>query len=63
MLIGVVGCGGFGREVMPILQETLERTQIYATLVFVKTAASFWQRREWVSGLVRRGVFPRRGQR
>lgn len=38
MLIGVVGCGGFGREVMPILQETLERTQIYATLVFVKTA-------------------------
>jgi len=38
MLIGIIGCGGFGREVMPILREMLERTQVYATPVFVETA-------------------------
>ncbi|MGJ0506234.1 MAG: acetyltransferase [Methylocystis sp.] len=37
MLIGIVGCGGFGREVMPVLHEMLGRTQIHATLVFVET--------------------------
>lgn len=37
MLIGIVGCGGFGREVMPILRETIARTQIRATTVFVET--------------------------
>ena len=33
MLIGIVGCGGFGREIMPILRETCGR----AELVFVET--------------------------
>jgi sugar O-acyltransferase (sialic acid O-acetyltransferase NeuD family) len=38
MLVGIVGCGGFGREVMPALKETFERAGITrATLVFVET--------------------------
>jgi sugar O-acyltransferase (sialic acid O-acetyltransferase NeuD family) len=37
MLVGIVGCGGFGREIMPILRETLEHTRTCAKLVFVET--------------------------
>lgn len=40
MLIGIVGCGGFGREVMPLLRESLGRTQIRATPVFVETTTA-----------------------
>ncbi len=37
MLIGIVGCGGFGREIMPIVRETLDRARTNATLVFIET--------------------------
>ncbi len=37
MLIGIVGCGGFGREIMPIVRETVERAGTNVRLVFVET--------------------------
>ena len=36
MLVGIVGCGGFGREIMPIVRETLDRARTNARLVFVE---------------------------
>lgn len=38
MLIGVVGCGGFGREVMPMLRETPNLDGRQPRLVFVDVA-------------------------
>lgn len=40
MLICVVGCGGFGREVMPMLEEALTRNESAATLAFVDPAVA-----------------------
>lgn len=39
MLVGLVGCGGFGREVMPILTEWLAKRERFASLVFVETTS------------------------
>lgn len=38
MLIGIVGCGCFGREIMPLVDESIRRAQVDAKLVFVETA-------------------------
>ena len=40
MLIGLVGCGGFGREIMPELVRILRQKNIVATVVFVETQVS-----------------------
>ena len=40
MLIGLVGCGGFGREIMPELMRILRRDNILSRLVFVETDLS-----------------------
>jgi sugar O-acyltransferase (sialic acid O-acetyltransferase NeuD family) len=37
MLIGLVGCGGFGREVMPLVHDRLAVIQTDADVVFVET--------------------------
>jgi sugar O-acyltransferase (sialic acid O-acetyltransferase NeuD family) len=37
MLIGLVGCGGFGREVMPLVRNRLAVLQTHADVVFIET--------------------------
>jgi len=40
MIIGLVGCGGFGREVMPIIEEMEAPRARNATIIFVDTLGS-----------------------
>ena len=40
MLIGLVGCGGFGREIMPELSRILRQQGVVAKIVFVETQVS-----------------------
>ena len=40
MLFGLFGCGGFGREVMPIAREAIDRIHPGARAVFVETSPS-----------------------